>query len=299
MDNSSIKKQAKAQLNVIDKVQRFAVRTIKQLFVHILIAIIIAVIVGILLNRQINTDSFVVIISSMSAASGVLLAVSLALANFFSRHITDWRDQLIRSLKLAQEKVIVQMEKSAELFSDISRRLSVLYLQYIFYIPGQVIEPEEVYAADRIFSDWAKDQASKVTEKIDFGSLNSYDSYAKHLLDAGLCITELRHTLIQLSVAEKNGRSITTFSPLIITWMIIVILTLVLAIMGGISLIPANLNFPILIAPFYLFLIAIFALTKDITAILSQMRIMETGYSIAIDELINKDSSSPKTGKID
>jgi len=41
----------------------------------------------------IGHESFVTISSSLTAASGALLAISLVLATLFSRHLTDWREK--------------------------------------------------------------------------------------------------------------------------------------------------------------------------------------------------------------
>jgi len=288
--NASIKEQTSKKLNIIDKLQRYAVRTFQQLLVHCLIAILLSILLGFFLCNyiSINVSYFVAIISATSAASGALLAVSLAVATFFARYITDWRDRLIHKLKEDQEKLAMQMERSAKFHPEISRRLTELYLQSAFYIPGQAVDIEKLRLADEIFHNWAKEQAQRNNTKFDFGNLNTYESFEKHLFDAHLHSTELSYTLTQLHVVEVAGRSITTFSPLIITWVIIVIFTLVFAIVGGMSVIPESLNFPILLAPFYLFLVAIFALTKDITAILRHMRILEIGHEEAMVELVNK-----------
>lgn len=286
---------ANQKLNIIDKLQMYAIRTNKQLVVHILVIVILAIIVSVFLGNfyVISVNNFVVIISSMSAVAAVLLAVSLALVTFFGRHIMDWGDRLTYKLKEDQRRIERQMEKSAKLHPEISNRLVELYLKSAYYIPGQPIDTSEIYAADRVFSDWAKEQAKKSTKKFNFGDLSTYDSFEKHLFDAQLNNTELRLTLIELSLVEVAGRSITIFSPLIITWVIITIFTLVFAIIGATSLIPLFLNIPILLIPFYLLLVAIFALTKDITAILRHMRIRETGYELAIAELSSR--LRPKT----
>jgi len=287
--DASIKEQTSKNLNIIDKVQRYAIRTFRQLLVHSLVAVVLSILLGFVLGNYIaiSVNNFVVIISSASAASGVLLAVSLALATFFARHVTDWRDRLIHKLREDQERLAMQMERSAKFHPEISRRLTELYLQSAFYIPGQTVDIEKMRSADKIFHGWAKEQAQKSANKFDFGNLNTYESFEKHIFDAHLRSTELTQTLSQLHVVEVAGRSITTFSPLIIAWVILVIFTLVFAIVGSMSVIPLSLNFPILLIPFYLFLVAIFALTKDITAILSHMRILETGYEKAMVELVN------------
>lgn len=287
--NASIKKQTSKNLNIIDKLQRYAVRTFLQLLIHSLVAVLLSVFLGFALVNliSVNVNNFVVIISSASAASGALLAVSLALATFFARHVTDWRDRLIKKLSEDQDRLAMQMERSAKFHPEISRRLAALYLESIFYIPGQTIDMEKVDSARKVFDDWAKEQAKKSSKKFDFGNLNTYESFEKHLFDASLQSTAMSHTLTQLHIVEVAGRSITTFSPLIVTWVVIVIFTLVFAIIGGMMVIPESLNFPILVAPFYLFLVAVFALTKDVTAILRHMRILEIGYEQAMVDLVD------------
>lgn len=278
------------KLSVIDKLQGYAVRTFIQLYIHIAISIFIATIIGVCLPNKyvIKTSDFVVIISSLSAASGVLLAVTLSLATFYSRHIEDWRERLVQKLVEDRERVAKQMKESATLHPEISNRLAELYLKSTLYIPGQAIDTSQIYKADKIFSDWAQEQAGKNPKKFNFGDLGTYNYFGKHLFDALISSTELRHTLIDLSIVERAGRSIVTFSPLIVTWLTLTIFTVVVAIIGAMSLVPVEMNIAILVIPLYLFLIAIFALTKDITAILSHMRIKETGTAQAMSELISK-----------
>lgn len=286
--------EIKQKPSITDILQRYAVRTYKQLFIHFLVAIILAIVINALLgsNHAVSTDNFVVIISSMSAASGVLLAVTLALATFFSRHIKDWADRLVSKLKVDQEKLEIQMEKSARLYPEISNRLTELYMKSFLYIPGQPIDVEEINASDRIFSDWAKEKMQKSNNKFSFGDLNTYNMFEKHLFDAFNHSKELCETIVEIGLVEKAGRSIPTFSPLIISWGLIVLFTLVFAILGSISVIPQDLYIPTLIIPFYLFLISIFALTKDITAILRHMRIKERGYEMAMADLIKRANES-------
>jgi cell division protein FtsL len=287
--DAEIKKQTRKKLNIIDRLQGYAVRTFLQLLIHSLVAVFLASILGFVLGNylSISINNFVAIISSTSAASGALLAISLALATFWARHVTDWRDRLITKLEKDQDRLTMQMEKSAKSNPEISRRLAALYLESTFYIPGQAIDMEKMHSARKVFDDWAKEQAQKSANKFDFGNLNTYESFEKHIFDASLQSIAMSQTLTQLHIVEVAGRSIATFSPLIITWVVIVIFTLVFAIIGGMSVIPESLNLPILVAPFYLFLIAIFALTKDVTAILRNMRILETGYEQAMVEFVD------------
>ena len=167
---------------------------------------------------MITGDNFVIIVSSMSAVSGVLLAASLSLAFFFARHIADWRDRLVTQLVRNRGILQEQMEKSAEMHPEISQRLVDIYMLAVSYIPGQAIETSDVYRADAKFSQWEKEIARGIQERFSFDDLNTYNTFAKHIFDAHVNIRELRETLIELSVVEKSGRSITTFIPLIITF---------------------------------------------------------------------------------
>jgi hypothetical protein len=290
MKDKKIKEKTNKNINITDRLQRYTVRTFWQLLIHVIVAIALSIFLGVFISKYvvINSSSFTVIASSMSAASGVLLAVSITLATFYSRHVTDWRDRLIQRLMEDRERLEVQMEKSAKLHPEISERLTELYLKSTFYITGKSINENEIFSADKIFSEWAKDKVKKSEKRFNFGDYSTYESFEKHLFDSSVRSNELRQTLIELGVAEKASRAIPTFSPLIITWVIIVIFSLVFAIIGGMSVIPNSLNFPILILPFYLLIIAIFALTKDITAILRNVRILEIGYEQAVVELGDK-----------
>ena len=280
--------------NFLDK---YAVRTYRQVLIHSIVTLVLFVLLYFTLGERISiaTVSFVAIMSSMAAACGALLAVSLALAMFFSRHIIDWRDRLIEALRESLTLLGAQMGKSAQRYPEISRRLVELYLKAAFYIPGQPIDRDDVFEASKVFDDWAKDEALKSKRKFDFGDLKTYDSFEKHLFDASLCSTNVRENLLLLSVTETAGRSIPSFAPLIMVWAIILVFSLVFSIVGGMGLVSENNNLAFLIIPLYLFIVAIFALIKDVTAIIPSMRMLETGYEQAMLELVSKSESNSKT----
>lgn len=159
MGNSKIGKQnINKQRGITGFIERCAIPSFKHLLIHTLIAITLFVILFLFVGNRvcINTSSFVPIISSIGAASGALLAVSIALATFFSRYLIDQRDRYIDKLEHSKFTLSKQMEKTAEHFPEISHRLTELFLQAAFYIQGQSIDPDEVYKASRIFDDWAK-----------------------------------------------------------------------------------------------------------------------------------------------
>lgn len=281
--------------NFLDK---YAVRTFRQVVIHSIVTLVLFVLLYFMLGERISiaTVSFVGIMSSMAAASGALLAVSLALAMFFGRHIIDWRDKLIEGLRQSLTILGAQMGKSAQRYPEISRRLVELYLKAAYYIPGQSIDRDDLFKASSVFDDWAREEALKSERKFDFGDLKTYDSFEKHLFDASLCSMNVRQNLLLLSVTETAGRSIPSFAPLILVWLIILVSSLVLSIVGGMGLVSENSNLAVLIIPFfYLFLVAVFALMKDVTAIIPSMRALEAGYEQAMLELVSKSESNSKT----
>ena len=124
---------------VIRCLDQCALRSYQQLLVHCFIAIALAVLLYFLIGNKVNISSsdFVTIMPSIAAASGVLLAISLAFATFVSRYVSDWRERSIDRLQRQREKLAAQMELSAQHHPDISRKLVNLYLLSAFYIPGQ------------------------------------------------------------------------------------------------------------------------------------------------------------------
>lgn len=278
---------------------RYAFRSFKQVLLHALVAIGLAVILHFLLSDRITivANSFVSILSAIATISGALLAISLALFFFFSRHIIDWRDKLTERLAQARVGIRTQMEKSALHHPEISRHLAPLYDKSVRYTPGQTIDMKEIEEADK-FIGWATEQAKRHARELDPGDLAEYNSFELQLRDAYLCNREIKHTLRLLSTAELQIRATTTFSPLIIAWVIILIFTLAFAIIGGTGVIIDGLHFPILVIPLYLFLMAVFALMKDIVAIMSFTRIQETAYDQAIVELASRsDTKGEDTNK--
>lgn len=86
MKDKKIEEKVKREMNIIDRLRKYAVRTYLQLLVHVFVAIVLAVLVYVFWGRcvVINSSNFTVITSSMSAACGVLLAVSITLAIFLA-----------------------------------------------------------------------------------------------------------------------------------------------------------------------------------------------------------------------
>lgn len=277
-----------------DKLQRYAFRSTRQIFFHVAAAIVLAILLSFILGSRISisVNSFVSIVSSMGTISGVLLAISLALFFFFSRHATDWRDKLTEKLMQGRAELRAQIQKSAQHHPDIPRHLAALYDKSIKYEQGQLVDMEEIDKAGSVFADWATEQAEKRARSIDLGDTKEYNSFELQLRDAYLCYREVKHTFRLLSVAELHIRATATFSPLIIAWVIILTLALTSTIIGSMGIIPNSLSFPVLIIPFYLLLVAVFALIKDIMAIMSLTRIQETAYDEAMLEISSKSASN-------
>lgn len=278
---------------MVDFFDKYALRSFRQVLIHVSVAIVLAILLGFILGNRISigANSFVSIVSSMAAISGALLAISLALFFFFSRHITDWRDKLTEKLIQGRAELRAQIRESAQCHPNISRHLAALYDKSINYIQGQLIDMEEIDKAGAVFVDWAIQQAEKRAREIDLGDPTEYNSFELHLRDAYLCYREVKHTFRLLGVAELHNRATATFPPLIIAWVIILILALTSAIIGSIGIIPSSLSFPVLIIPFYLLLAAVFALIKDIMAIMSLTRIQETAYDKAMLVISSKSDS--------
>lgn len=182
---------------IIGFLEKSAIPSFKHVLLHFGIAILLLVVVVLLyvfldIQVTISANTFVAVTSAMAAASGALLAISLALAIFFSRYVTDWRDRLIDGLERSQAELESQMAKSARQHPEISRRLTDIYIESAHYIPGKSIDPSEVDKASAVFDEWAKtkaEEAQKANRTFDFGDLSTYESFEKHLFDACLCIT--------------------------------------------------------------------------------------------------------------
>jgi len=294
--NQQIENDVKKKNRIEIFISKYLIRSFKHALVYTIIAIGLALLFFFLAsnNTRISSNNFVTIMSSIAAATGALLAVSIAFYTFVSRYMTDWRDRILERFRQEREELKLQIENSAKYHPEISRRLVNLYILATQYIPGQAINKDEVYEADQIFSLWAMEKAKRSKNKIDLGDLSKYDSFEKHLFDAHYYSTAVRHSMIDLHVAEVSGRSIPTFPPLVTTLAGIIIFSLIFAIIGGTSIINANYYISILIIPSFLLVFSIIALILDFKAIMSTMRIYEIGYEKGVLELVKKTDSTSK-----
>lgn len=267
---------------------RYAFRSARQVVIHVLASIVIALVLYFSLHSKLSVPEtyFVTITSSMSAASGALLAVTIALATFYGLHLTNWRDRLVDKLTEARARMRQQMEKSAIQYPEISRKLAPLYEESLLYVPGKPIDKTEIDKTSRSFLNWAKEQNG--TKEIDAGDVKTYDSFEIHLKDALLCEHAVHHSLTLLGIVRRYIQTLETFPYLVISWLTVLILTLTFAIMGGMGVLPEEAGFPLLVIPFWLFVIGGFALVKDIVAIFGILRIQEIGFDKAWEE-VNKE----------
>ncbi len=274
-------------LGIADKLDRYALRSKTQVVIHVLASVVVASLLYFFLRYKLNVPEtyFVTITSSMSAASAALLAVTIALGSYYSLNAINWRDKLIDKLTKASVKTRKQMEKSAKQYPEISRQLAPLYEKSLLQVPGKPINRTEIDEITNSFLNWARIQAESRKRAIDAGDVAEYDSFEMHLRDAIICEHQISHSLRLLDIVRHRIKTIGTFSSLTLGWVIVLILTLTFAILGSVGVLPENASFPLLIIPFWLFLIGGFALLKDITAVFAGFQIQETGFDEALAEL--------------
>lgn len=274
-------------IGIADKLDRYALHSKTQVVIHVLALIAVASILYFLFRYKLSVPEtyFVTIVSSMSAASAALLAITIALGSYYSLNAINWRDKLLDKLTEASVQTRKQMEKSAKQYPEISRQLAPLYEKSLFQVPGKPIDKTEIDELTNSFLNWARIQAESRKRAIDAGDVTEYDSFEMHLRDAIICEHQISHSLRLLDIVRHRIQTIGTFSSLTLSWLLILILTLTFAILGSIGVLPENLNLSLLVIPFWFFLIGGFALLKDITAVFAGFQIQETGFDEALEEL--------------
>lgn len=270
------------RLGVTDRLQKYALRSQVQLGIHLAFSVAFALAVHCFLGSKlaISIGFLVGIMSSMSAASGALLAVTIALAQFYGLHITNLRDQHVGKLREGSFRTRAQMEKSAGKYPEISRHLAPLYDRSLLYVPGEPLDMHVINNETRRFLDW--EMAENKSRTLDPGEPGIYDSFEVHLRDAVACEHDLGYNLTMLDVATRHMQIIETFSPLILGWATILLFTLTSSVLAGMGIINTRVGTSILIIPFWLFLVALFALAKDVVAVLTTLRIQELGWEKAM-----------------
>ena len=272
---------------VVDKV---SVRSFPQVLFHVCVAVALAAILyfGKFVTEAISDDILVTILAGVAAASGALLAVSLAFGSFRSQYYTDWTYRNRERLRNQLEKLDDRMRKSAEKYPDVARHLVDQYMFMASYVPGQPVDVEKVFKLYEVFHEWLKEKLGKGVKKVDFGNINDYETFEKHVIDAHLITNESKDVLIELSVAEKHGRALGTLPPLITTWAMVLVFSLVLAVIGSLNIIYDGMNLSILVIPIYLCFFAGSGLVIDFWAIIHHMRIRERGYELAMEDFVQQ-----------
>jgi len=272
---------------ILDKV---SLRSFAQVLVHVCLAVALAALFyfGQFVAETISANILVTILAAVAAASGALLAVSLAFGTFRSQYYTDWTYRSRERLRNQLEKLEGRMRKSAEKYPDISRHLVDQYMFMASYIPGQPVDVDEVFKLYGMFHEWLKEKLEKSVKKVDFGNIDDYETFEKHAIDAHLITNESKDVLIELSVAEIHGRALKTLPPLITTWALILVFSLVLAVIGSLNIICDGMNLSILIIPIYLCFFAGSALVIDFWALIHHMRIRERGWEIAMSDFMQQ-----------
>jgi hypothetical protein len=272
---------------ILDKV---SLRSFASVLVHVCVAVALAALFyfGQFVAETVSDNILVTIMAAVAAASGALLAVSLAFGTFRSQYYTDWTDRNCERLRNHIEKLEDRMRKSAEQYPDISRRLVGQYMFMTSYIRGQPVKIDEVTELYRVFHEWLNEQLVNSVKKVDFGNIDDYETFEKHAIDAHLITNESRDILTELSVAEMHGRALKTLPPLITTWALILVFSLVLAVIGSLNIISDGMNLSILIIPIYLCFFAGSGLVIDFWALMKHMRIREEGWEIAMSDFMQQ-----------
>jgi len=270
-----------------------SLRSFVSLLVHVCVAVALAVLFyfGQFVAETISDNNLVTILAAVAAASGALLALSLAFGTFRSQLHTDWTYRNYERLRNQREKIGDRMRKSAGKYPDISRYLSDRYMFMSSYIPGKPVSLDEIFESDIKFRDWATEQVEKSGKKIDFGNIDDYETFAKHAMDAMVIANESREVLIEISMAELHGRSLGTLPPLITTWALILVFSLVFAITGSLNIIYDGMNLSILIIPIYLCFFAGSAIVIDFRGLIKQMRIREKGWEMGVSAFMQQHGS--------
>jgi hypothetical protein len=274
-------------VRILDKI---SLRSFVHMLVHVCVAVVLAVVFyfGQFVTETIVDNNLVTILAAIAAASGVFLAVSLAFGTFKSQYYTDWLYRSHERLISQREKLADRMEKSAKKYPDISRSLVGRYLSMAFYWPGQPVNTDEVFESNKVFINWVREQQKKGGKKVDFGNIDDYETFAKHAIDAMLVENESSHILIELSLVERYGRTLGAVPPLITTWTLILVYSLIFAVLGSLNIMCDYMNLSILIVPIYLCFIAGSTIVIDFWAWIQYMRMREKGWEMGVSDLMQQ-----------
>jgi hypothetical protein len=270
----------KSLYGIIDQI---CIRSFASLLVHVCVAAALGAVFyfGQFVAETISDNNLVTVLAAIAAASGAFLALSLALGTFTSQYHTDWTYRNYERLRNQREKIENVMRKSAGKYPKISHYLSDRYMYMYSYIPGKPVELDEIFKADVEFRDWVTKCVDKSGKKIDFGNINDYETFAKHAMDAIFVAGEAREIIVEISMAELHGRGLGSFPPLITTWALIMVFSLVFAITGSLNITSDSINLSVLIMPVYLCFFAVSAIVIDFRALIKRMRIREIGWEMS------------------
>jgi hypothetical protein len=269
---------------------RVSLRSFRQVVVHVCIAVALAAVLyfGRFVGGAISDNDLVIILAAIAAGAGALLAVSLALGIFSSQYYTDWTYRSRERLRNQLEGLEDRMQKSARKYPGISSHLVELFMLMAMYIPGQPVEFDKVREADKVFHDWVSQELIKSGKKINFGSIDDYETFEKYAFDAHLVASESRDALTEVGLAEVYGRTLNTLPPVIATWALVLVFSLVFAIIGSSDIICGNMNLSILIVPIYLCLFAVSAVVIDCWGLMEHMRAREKGYGMGVSAFVQQ-----------
>lgn len=278
---------------IVDKIKKWidgiTFRSYKQIMGHFVFVTTLGVGLGAILDLKIveSNGGLVTYLSSIGAASGALMAVTIAVAFFANRNFTEERDKYIDKLAYGRDLLRKQMEKSVSKYPDISRKLAALYELCTHYSRGREAKEVDTEAAYKPFFEWAKEVTGGKERNIDPGEESSYDSFEMHLRDALVCAFEVKHIFTLLTISYRESKTVMTFAPLIVGWVFILGLTVFFAMLESVVGLGGFMSFIVLLVTFYMLIIATFALMFDIIAILKRSRRFEEGWEQVMNEIEN------------
>ena len=268
-------------VNIIDHA---GLRSLIGLLVHVCVGVALATLFyfGRFVSVNISDNNLVTVLAGITAVSGVFLALTAAFGTFKSQFQTDWAYRNNKRLRNQRERIGNMMRKSAGKYPEIASYLKDKYLFLSSYLPGQGVsfnEMNEMVESDTKFRSWVSGRVKKSGQKIDWGNIEDYDSFVKHGIDAMFAADESREVIAEIKLAELHARNIGTLQPLIMTWAIILVYSLVFAVTGSLDVMRDSVNLSILIIPIYLSFLAVIAVVLDFWNLIRMTRIREIGWA--------------------
>ncbi len=276
---------------IVDKIKMWidgiVFRSYWQVAGHFVLATIIAVGLSVILDFKIveSNGGVVTYLSSIVAASGALLAVTIAVSFFANRNFTEERDKYIDKLAYGRGLLRKQMEHSASKYPDISRKLAPLYELCTRYTRGREVKEVDTSKAYQHFFQWAKAVTKGKESNIDVGEESSYDSFEMHLRDALVCALEVKLVFTSLTMSYGESKTVMTFASLIVGWVLVLGVSVFFAMLESVVGLSGFASFIVVFVTFYSLIIATVALMFDITTILKRSRRFEEGWEQVMNEI--------------